>query len=314
MAIKEIPINAKVYYKLFVRNNKQKLEDSLKLLEELEEDIEVRRKNILSWIDVYINEFNFNPNQYIEFENNEYTTGRFYKAAKGLLINKQNDYELVGDLFNLYEFASKQKEIYDLKQDIVLFKKCIALSLKEYTEILRVYYTEVHKHLVLEGEGYAFSGELGWICVNRCIIDKKHPILDYSATKKREKELIEKGERIYNKEEADWCLRNGIEYKAKDKRVFICNEYCYQIPLIDCKLPNARSLEFKVSDYRHRSCRGKTNDELIELCNRDIKKICELPVDLKTKVTLCDKVNKILYTKFIRNENQKPFTFTKTNR
>ena len=39
MAIKEIPINAKVYYKLFVRNNKQKLEDSLKLLEELEEDI-----------------------------------------------------------------------------------------------------------------------------------------------------------------------------------------------------------------------------------------------------------------------------------
>lgn len=314
MAIKEIPTNTKVYYKLFVTNNKQKLEDSLKLLEELEEDIEVRHKNILSWIDVYINEFNFNPHQYIEFENNKYTTGKFYRAAKGLLINKQNDYELVGDLFTLYELASKQKEIYDLKQDIVLFKKCIALSLKEYTEILRAYYTEVHKHLVLEGEGYAFSGELGWICVNRCIIDKKHPILDYAATKKREKELIEKGERIYNKEEADWCLRNGIEYKAKDKRVFICNEYCYQIPLIDCKLPNARSLEFKVSDYRHRSCRGKTNDELIELCNRDIRKICELSVDLKTKVTLCDKVNKILYTKFIRNENQKPFTFTKTNR
>ena len=314
MAIKEIPINAKGYYKLFIKNNKQKLEDSLKLLEELEEDIEVRHKNILSWIDVYINEFNFDPNQYIEFKNNEYTIGRFYRAAKGLLINKQNDYELVGDLFTLYELASKQKEIYDLKQDIVLFKKCIALSLKEYTEILRVYYTEVHKHLVLEGEGYAFSGELGWICVNRCIIDKKHPILGYSATKKREKELLEKGERIYNKEEADWCLRNGIEYKAKDKRVFICNEYCYQIPLIDCKLPNARSLEFKVSDYRHRSCRGKTNDELIELCNRDIKKICELSVDLKTKVTLCDKANKILYTKFIRNENQKPFTFTKTNR
>lgn len=314
MAIKEIPINSKGYYKLFIKNNKQKLEDSLKLLEELEEDIELRHKNILSWIDVYINEFNFNPHQYTEFENNKYTTGKFYRASKGLLINKQNDYELVGDLFTLYELASKQKEIYDLNQDIVLFKKCIALSLKEYTEILRVYYTEVHKHLVLEGEGYAFSGELGWICVNRCIIDKKHPILDYAATKKREKELIEKGERIYNKEEAEWCLRNGIEYKAKDKRVFICNEYCYQIPLIDCRLPNARSLEFKVSDYRHRSCRGKTNDELIELCNRDIKKICELSVDLKTKVTLCDKTNKTLYTKFIRNENQKPFTFTKINR
>lgn len=314
MAIKEIPTNFRVYYRLFIEDNKQKLEDTLKQKEDLEESVRVKHSTVSAWKDVYEKEFEVKLDNYDEFVNNKYSTGRFYKAAKGLLINKQNDYELVGDLFTLYELASKQKEIYDLKQDIVLFKKCIALSLKEYTEILRVYYTEVHKHLVLEGEGYAFSGELGWICVNRCIIDKKHPILDYSATKKREKELIEKGERIYNKEEADWCLRNGIEYKAKDKRVFICNEYCYQIPLIDCKLPNARSLEFKVSDYRHRSCRGKTNDELIELCNRDIKKICELPVDLKTKVTLCDKVNKILYTKFIRNENQKPFTFTKTNR
>ena len=314
MAIKEIPINSKVYYKLFIQSNKHKLEEANKLLEDLEDDVDIRHKNILSWINVYINEFNFNPNQYIEFENNKYTTGRFYKAAKGLLINKQNDYELVGDLFTLYELAAKQKEIYDLKQDIRLFKKCINLNLKQYTEILRSYYTEVHKKLVLEGEGYAFSGDLGWICVNRCVIDKKHPMLDYAATKKREKELIEKGERIYNKEEADWCLRNGIEYKAKDKRVFICNEYCYQIPLLDCKLPNARSLDFKVADYRHRELRGKTNDDLINLCNNDIKKICELSLDLKTKVTLCDKVNKHLYIKFIRNENQKPFTFTKANR
>lgn len=314
MAIKEIPINAKVYYRLFIQSNKQKLEDTNKLLEELEEDVDIRHKNILNWVNVYINEFNFNPNHYIEFENNEYTTGRFYKTAKALFLNKQNNYELIGDLFTLYELAAKQKEIYDLKQDIILYKKCIALSLKEYTEILRVYYTEVHKKLVLEGQGYAFSGDLGWICVNRCVIDRRHPILDYAATKKREKELREQGERIYDKEEADWCLRNGIEYNAKDKRVFVCNEYCYQIPLIGCKLPNARSLEFTIADYRHRSCRGKTNDDLIELCNRDTKKICELPLDLKTKVTLCDKVDKILYTKFIRNEHQKPFTFTKANR
>ena len=50
------------------------------------------------------------------------------------------------------------------------------------------------------------------------------------------------------------------------------------------------------------------------MCNGDTKKICELPLDLKTKVTLCDKADKILYTKFIRNEAQKPITFSKTNR
>lgn len=314
MAVKEIPTNVRVYYRLFIEYNKQKIEDSLVKLEELREDVNICHKNIENWANVYKNEFGINLYDYIEFKNNEYITGKFYRTAKGLFINKQNDYELVADLFNLYDLASKQKDIYDLKNNIDFCKKCIKISLKEYTEILRLYYTEVHKKLILEGQGYAFSNNIGWICVNRCVFDRKKPMLDYAATKKREKELLEKGERIYNKEEADWCLRNGIEYNAKDKRVFVCNEYCYQIPLIDCKLTNAKSLEFTITDYRHRSLRGKTNDDIIKLCKNNTTNICELPLDLKTKVTLCDKVDKILYTKFIRNENQKPFTFTKINR
>ena len=96
--------------------------------------------------------------------------------------------------------------------------------------------------------------------------------------------------------------------------MFVCNEYCYQIPLIDCKLPGSNNLKLVIGDYRHRSLRGKSNDEIIKMCNANTTKICELPLDLKTKVTLCDKADKILYTKFIRNENQKPITFRKTNR
>ena len=85
-------------------------------------------------------------------------------------------------------------------------------------------------------------------------------------------------------------------------------------PVTDVSSENIVSLQFLDLMSTIDKYSEITNDELIELCNRDIKKICELSVDLKTKVTLCDKVNKILYTKFIRNENQKPFTFTKTNR
>lgn len=314
MAVKEIPTNTKVYYRLFIEDCKQKVEELTIKKKELEEDIEVKHINILSWSDVYKNEFNVNLNDYNEFVQNKYINGRFFKLAKGLLINKENNYELVADLFNLYELADKQKELYEVTNNIEFNKKLSKITLKEYTEVLRAYYTEVHKKLILEGQGYAFSNSIGWICVNRCVFNKRHPMLDYSATKKREKELKEKGERIYNKEEAEWCSRNGIEYNAKDKRVFICNEYCYQIPLIDCQLPGGNRLKLEMGDYRHRSLRGKSNEDLIELCNSDIKNICELPIDLKTKVTLCDKIDKILYTKFIRNEAQKPITFTKTNR
>lgn len=314
MAIKETPTNFRVYYKLFIEDSKQKLEDALKLKEELEESVRIKHTNVSAWKDVYEKEFGIKLDTYFEFENNKYHTGRFYRTAKGLLINKQNDYELVADLFNLYDLADTQKQIYDCGKSIEFYKKCIKITLKEYTEILRIYYTEVHKKLILEGQGYAFSNGIGWICVNRCVFDRRKPMLDYAATKKKEKELIEKGERIYNKEEADWCVRNGIEYNGKDKRVFVCNEYCYQIPLIDCKLPSSNNLKLTIGDYRHKNLRGKTNEDLIKLCNNDTKKICELPIDLKTKVTLCDKADKILYTKFIRNENQKPITFGKTNR
>ena len=59
------------------------------------------------------------------------------------------------------------------------------------------------------------------------------------------------------------------------------------------------SHEFTVADYRHQDIRGKTNQDLINECEGDVNKICELKIDLKTKLTLCDTVNKGLYINFI---------------
>lgn len=314
MGVKETPVSIRSYYKLFIDDNKEKLKNILISKQELITEIEERHKDIETSKEIYLKEFNFDVDKYEEFVDNKYSTGRFLKAAKGLLINKENDYELISDCFDLYELAFKQKELDNCNNNIEFYKKCINIKLKEYTEYLRAYYTEVHKQLILEGKGYSFSNNIGWICINRCIFDRKKPMLDYAATKKREAQLKAEGKRIYNKEEADWCLRNGIEYKAEDKRVFICSEYCYQIPLIDCKLTNGGSLKLEITDYRHRELRGKSNEKLIEECKGNTTKICELSLDLKTKLTLCDKADKILYTKFIRNEAQKPIAYSKANR
>ncbi len=314
MRIKETPTNYKTYYKLFIADCEQKLEEAIAKKEQLEEVVRFKYENLAVWTDEYEKQFGVKLDDYIEFKENKYINGKFYKLAEGLFINKQNDYELVSDLFNLFDLANTQKEIHICIQRIDFYNKCVHIKLKEYANILRAYYTEVHKKLILEGQGYAFGNGIGWICVNRCIFDRKKKMLDYAATKKREKELKENGKRIYNKEEAEWCIANGLEYKAEDKRVFVINEYAYQIPLIGSKLKNGDKLKLEISDYRHSDIRGKTNNDLIELCNKDTKKICELPIDLKTKVTLCDKVDKILYTKFIRNENQKPIAYGKAYR
>lgn len=314
MSIKETPTNFRTYYKSMQEYYKALRDEAILVKEDLVSKIDNEYNKIKNNIQIYKNSFKVDLNKYDEFKNNKYTTGQFLKVAKGMFINRGNNYELVTDLYDLYHFAKIQKDLYDLIKDIDKYNKLLNLTLKEYTTILRVYYTEVQKHLILEGEGYAFSNDIGWICINRCVIHKARKMLDFAATRKREAELKEKGIRIYNKEEADWCRKHGLDYKAEDKRVFKKDEYCYEIPLLGCKLPNGTKFKLEITDYRHSSLRGKTNEELSEIANNSPKDICNLQIDMKTKLTLCDKVDKILYIKFIRNENQESIAVRKTNR
>ena len=314
MGIKETPTNIKVYYKSMINAVTQKKEQAVEAYENLVSLEESEYKEIKHCKDIYKNHFNVDLDKYPEFINNTYNEGRFFKVAKGMFINRSNNYELVADLFTLYNLAKHQKDIYDIKKQIDLYDKMLNLTLKRYTEILKIYMTEVHKKMVLEGAGYMFGESIGWICINRCVLKRPRPHIDYAATKKREAQLKAEGKRIYNKDEAEWCKRNGLEYKAEDKRVFRTNEYCYEIPLINCKLPNGTKLKLEIADYRHSSVRGKTNDDLIKECQSNTTRICELPVDLRTKLTLCDTTDKILYTTFIRNEAQQPINTPKANR
>lgn len=313
MAVKEIPTNIKQYYHLMRERTYKKLDDDIELKDCLENKAKVLYNDIKNNLDVYKDKFNINLLNYDEFVLNKYSTGELYKDAKGLFLNRKDNYKMVSELYDLYGYANKLKDIYDLEKDILRCQKLLDIKFKEYTEILRTYYTEVHKQMILNGYGYSFGERIGWICINRVLASNKVKVLDFAATKKREAELKAQGKRIYNKEEAQWCAKHGIEYKAEDKRVFKNDEYFYEIPLIGCRLEGGSKLKLEVSDYRQRSVRGMTNDDLITKCNEDTNKICELPIDLKTKLTLCDKVDKILYTKFIRNETQKSIAFRKIN-
>lgn len=314
MGIKKTPTNFRTYYKHLKEEYADKKIKKIGQIEELEQERDTLYKEITDNINKYTTDYNFDLTSYPEFVKNEYTTGTFLKAAKGAFVNRQDEYEMVADLYEVYKLAKCQKELYLHNKDLNIIKKVLKVGLYEYKDILKAYYTEVHKKLILEGAGYVFDNNMGWICINRChLINPKRP-LDYAATKKRKEELIKSGKRIYNKEEAEWCARNGIDYKAEDVRVFINNEYCYEIPLINCKLLNGRKLKLDITDYRGPEIRGKSNDDLIVECNGDCNKLCELSVDLKTKLTLCNKSNKMLYTKFIRNEAQKSINAPSTNR
>lgn len=314
MKIKDKPISIAEYYKKMREDNLRKREDYERLKQEEVDKANSLYVKIDNNKNVYIKEFNIDLDKYDEYKTNKYIDGKFLKIAKGAYMNRGNNYELVSDLYDLYCLAKLQFNIYSLLKNIELNEKTLALSFKQYTEIIKTFYTEVHSQMILNGYGYAFEGVIGWICINRCKLGNNKPRIDYKATKLKEAELKAKGVRIYDKTEAEWCAKRGIEYKAEDKRVFQDLEYVYEVPLISCRLPNATKLKLEMSDYRYHKLRGLTNDDLIESCNSDTTKICKLPVDLKTKLAMCDKVDKILYTKFIRNENQESIAVGATNR
>ena len=84
--------------------------------------------------------------------------------------------------------------------------------------------------------------------------------------------------------------------------------------MLNCSIPNGSKFRFECSDLRGAKLRGKTNVDILRECNSDIDKILALPLDMKTKLTICLEADKTLYTNFIRNENQEPLIIRKIDR
>lgn len=314
MKIKDTPTNFRVYYTSMRDAFTQKREEAIEVKEELITKSEELHKKVASNYESYKNTYKVDLKEYEEFKLNEYFDGSFLKAAKSAYMNKKNNYELVSILFDLYSLAKTQKDIKDVQDKIDFYYKLLNVSLKDYSKILETYYTEVHKHLILKGEGYSLGGNIGWICFNRCKLINPKPMLDFVATNEKKRELIEQGKKPFNKEEYEFCKQNGLEYDGIQYKVYRNEEYVYELPLLHCHLPDGQSLKFEVADRRGPAVRGKTNDDLLRETKGDTNKICELPIDVRTKLNICIKADKMLYTNFIRNEDQKPYIDTQINR
>lgn len=311
----EKPANYRVYFKSLKDKYISLRDNSIAKKEMLDTAIKDLYEEIESKSEYIKNNYNINLYDYSEYKNNEYSKGTFLKMAKEEFANKKNNYTVVSDLYAIYDLAFKQKEVHDINKYITFCDKIINLPLKEYVEILRTFYTEVQTKLILEGNGYAFEGLLGWMCFVRQQLRTKGACIDWQATKKKRKELKDNGERVFNKVEYEWCKAHDVDYEASDPRVYLPHtEYYCSLRLYGTKLPNGTKYKLVSSDFRQASIRGMSNDDLIDKCNRDVNEICKLPVDIKTKLTLCMKVDDTLYLNYNRYENKKPNIIAKASR
>lgn len=311
--VRQTSVGAKRYYtgmKDTYADRKAKAEERIEILKE---ETKVLHNTILESYNANNTLYKCEVTQFKEFVNNEYVNGELYRTAKGILINKDGNFELVGAAYDLYKLAEYQKTIHDLEKEIIKCDKMLSLNMKEYMSILKAFYFKVHEKMILEGCGYAIE-YLGFICINRCATDNPKKALDFEATNKRKKELLEQGVRLYNKKEADWCKEHGVEYNGVDYRVYQKVDAYYEIVLSGVKLDHGNNLTFSPIDYTAPELRKLKYEGMKALCNNDTKEICKLETDVRAKLQMCLDIDKTLYTKFIRNENQKPSIFTKIGR
>jgi hypothetical protein len=315
MGIKSTPTNFRTYEKAF----KNRITSKIKQLKEKYNNIKLSENKhydeIKRNIKCYKEHFNINLDDFDEFNSNCYIDGTFTKMTKRVFIkheNQVNDYKY--DLILLIKLGKKLEQLHEIEDKLNILYKCEKIKIKEYNDYLRKYFNVVHKHMILDGEGYIIAPTLGYICFNRCKLVNPKPCLDYNKTRIKKEELNKQGVRLWNKDEETFCLSAGIDYDGVDYRVYRDKKYVYELAWIGATCKNATKLKFISSDYRHHSIRGKSNNDLIEECHNNPNEIINLDVDIKTKLNICIDINKILYNKFIRNENQQPIATSKNYR
>lgn len=292
-------INIPQYYKDFIEENKIKRERARITVDELTATSAAKRSSIVPDVD----KFKYPVIDYPEFKQNKYINGRLENAAKGMFEDEREDPEMKHLCFRLVGYAVDLRKIYEETKKIRVYDKLINLSFKEYKRIVKIYYNAVERELILKGHGYRLEDKLGWFCINR-VLNTGIKVCDFMATKRNKKRLIAEGKQIYNKDDAEYCRARGIEYDAVNATVYKADDVWYEYCLLGSKV-QGRKLCFKAADTRGSSVREHSNEDLLKLTNNDVNKIMDLDVSMKHKLVLCIKADKTLYTKFIRNEEQK---------
>lgn len=265
------------------------------------------KEEIKSKADIYKDKYKIDLMKYNEFRNNTFTSGEFRRAAMLAYMNRKENHTLVLELYNLVKLVNLQKRVLELERQFRIYRVLSTISFTNYRKVVTTYYNKVQEFL-LDGKGYAFTGRMGWTCINRYKKCTKQKTLDYEATRKAKEKLIAEGKRPYDAEEAKWCKEHDIPYDGVKYAVVRKEEYDYELPLIESHIPGGKSFKhITSSDYIGVKLRGKTYDDIIKLCNNNVDEVVDLEMDIKKKLAICLRINPLLYTKYIRHESQKSY-------
>lgn len=180
------------------------------------------------------------------------------------------------------------------------------IKFTEFRRLIKMFYFSVHAS-ILNGYAYTYSYGIGDLIISRWkVSDNVKPTIDFAATNKRKKEILDAGGKLYNKNEAAWYAARGIKYDAEDYRVYRKDNFRYEVDITNSSIINSKNKEFETIQWVDKSLRGMPQSELAETFNSR-GEIYNMDADIRYKLNCILHKYPTEYLKFIRNAEQSKY-------
>lgn len=298
-----VEVDIKDYYKAFIDNANSDIE-------KYQEERETNHKLLLStkeYISKYILYINhqFGINLKENFPNS-WNEEKYCEDEHLTDIIKIGLNDAVGEdrviILQLLRYSELLKFIHLCDKRIELSKQRSKITPKQYKEYLRKYYMQsVHKAL-LNGYAYRFSHGIGDVMINywKYVDGVRSKIVDWAATNKRKKEILEAGLKLYDKDEAEIYKIRGLKYEGIPYVVYKTNKEYYDIEIANCRAFSKANIKFKHANYIPAKFRQKTPDEIANQFN-SVDEIAIQDLGIRHKLIVSLEKDPTLYLKYIRN-------------
>lgn len=283
-------ITIKDYYLQFIHNAKndineynEKLNSIIYNKEEVYNYLNINKNKIKDIYNINLEDFD------IEWNNKRYNTSEYLynKTIKFIQLIKDDNNKIL--IIQIIKYCNILRNEYKYNKLISLANKRINIKFNTYRKYVTLYYNKVHK-CVLEGDGYKFNYGIGTYVINHWKLDKNKAKnkkrLDYAATNARKKELLAKGIKLYNDNEAAWYAARHIPYDGVDYRIYKTDTDWYEFTFINSNIFKSSNLEYKRTEYVATKYRGMSYTKMADaLCN-SIEDVYNLQVDIKYKLNI----------------------------
>lgn len=298
-----VEIDITDYYKAFIDNANSDIE---KYQEERKTnyDLLISTKQYIEKYILYINhQFNINlkENFPISWNKEKYCNDEHLTDIINIELK-----DTVGEdriiLLQLLRYSELLKFIYNCDKKIELANNRSKITPKQYKEYIKKYYMQsVHKTL-LDGNAYRFSHGIGDLMINywKYVNGVRGKIVDWNATNKRKKEILDAGLKLYDKEEAEIYKIRGLKYDGIPYVVYKTNNEYFDIELVNCKSFSKKNIKFKHANYIPAKFRKRTPEDIANEFN-SVDDIAVQDLGIRHKLVVSLEKDPTIYLRYIRN-------------